>query len=162
RFTKDAHMENDSGSHRLGYALVGTGAIASVHAEALSQIPRAALVAVYNPTISKARALGERWGTSWTTNYDALLERPDVQVVAVCTPSGARAELAVAAARAGKHVTCEKPLEATLERADLMIDACADAGVRLGVIFPARFQPTARAVKAAIAAGRLGRLTMIN
>lgn len=145
---------------RLGYAIVGTGAIAGIHALALSEIPKARLAVVYNHTAEKARALGERWAVPWTTDYADLLRRPEVEVVSICTPSGARADLAEAAARAGKHVVCEKPLEVTLERADRIIRACRDAGRHLGVIFPARFQPAARAAKDAVESGRLGRLTL--
>jgi predicted dehydrogenase len=149
-------------SRRLGYALAGTGAIAQVHAEALGQIPRARLAAVYNRTVETARAFGEQWGVPWTTNFHELMARPDVDVISICTASGARAELAEAAARAGKHVVCEKPLEVTLERADRIIRACAAAGVALGVIFPVRYYPAVQAAKEALAAGRLGRLALAS
>src|SRR5438067_13798482 len=155
-------MTKTTQERRLGYALVGTGAIAGVQAEALSQVPRARLVAVYNHTPEKARTLGERWDVPWTTSYDELLARRDVDVVSICTPSGARVEPAEAAARAGKHVICEKPLEVTLERADRIIRACDAAGVQLGVIFPSRFMPASLAARAAVDAGRLGRLTLLN
>src|SRR5438067_12032364 len=155
-------MTETAQERRLGYALVGTGAIAGKQAEALSQVPRARLVAVYNHTPEKARVLGRRWDVPWTTNYDELLARPDVDVISICTPSGARVELAEAAAHAGKHVICEKPLEVTLERADRIIRACDEAGVELGVIFPSRFMPASQAARAAVDAGRLGRLTLLN
>lgn len=146
----------------IGYALVGAGAIAGVQAEALASIPGARLVAVYNHTPEKARVLGERWRVPWTTDYSALLASPAVDAVSICTPSGARAELAEQAARAGKHVICEKPLEVTLARADRIINACDAAGVHLGVIFPARFQPATQAAHQAVARGRLGRLTLLS
>ena len=60
---------------------------------------------------------------------------------AFCTPSGAHLEPGVKAARAGKHVVVEKPLEITLPRCDAIIDACVAAAVRLGAIFPSRFSP---------------------
>src|SRR3954453_7261724 len=96
-------MAETTKERRLGYALVGAGAIAGVQAEALSQVPRARLVAVYNHTPEKARALGERWDVSWTTNYDELLARPDVDAISICTPSAARGDLADAAGPAGKN-----------------------------------------------------------
>jgi predicted dehydrogenase len=102
-------MTRTTQERRLGYALVGSGAIAGVQAAVLSRVPRARLVAVYNHTPEKARTLAERWDVPWTTSYDELLARPDVDVISICTPSGARVELAEAAARAGKHVICEKP-----------------------------------------------------
>jgi predicted dehydrogenase len=69
-------------------------------------------------------------------------------------------EPAVAAARAGKHVVVEKPLEITLPRCDAIIDACDKAGVRLCTIFPSRFSAANRTLKAAIETGRFGKLTL--
>jgi predicted dehydrogenase len=83
-----------------------------------------------------------------------------VDVVIVTTPSGAHLEPAVAAARAAKHVVVEKPLEITLERCDQIIEACDRAGVLLCTIFPSRFGDANQALKAAVTAGRFGRLTL--
>ena len=77
-------------------------------------------------------------------SLDAMLRDDDVQVVCVCTPSGAHHDPTVQAARAGRHVVVEKPLEITLARCDAIIDACAASGVTLTTIFPSRF-PRSRA-----------------
>ena len=69
-------------------------------------------------------------------------------------------EPAVAAAKAGKHVIVEKPLEITLKRCDKIIDACDKAGVKLGTIFPSRFHDSAKLMKGAVDAGRFGRITL--
>src|SRR4029078_10380782 len=74
-------------------------------------------------------------------DLDAMLSRPDLDVVCVCTPSGAHLDPAVRAAAAGKHVVVEKPLEITLPRCDAIIDACDAAGVRLCTIFPSPCTP---------------------
>ncbi len=154
---------NDGGTKdRVGYALVGAGTVAGIQARALSLVPRARPMAIYSRSADKARALADQYGVPWTTDYDRLLDMADVDAVSICTPAGARVELAEAAARAGKHVICEKPLEVTLERADRIIAACENAGVRLGVIFPMRYTPAARAARAAITGGRLGKLTMAS
>ena len=79
-----------------------------------------------------------------------MLAHPGLDVVCICTPSGAHMEPAVQAARAGKHVVVEKPLEITLPRCDAIIDACDDAGVRLCTIFPSRFTPANLRLKEAI------------
>jgi predicted dehydrogenase len=89
-----------------------------------------------------------------------MLAHPGLDVVCVCTPSGAHLEPAVSAAKAGKHVVVEKPLEITLERCDAIIAACDGANVRLCTIFPSRFSPANLALKAAIDAGRFGKLTL--
>ncbi len=77
-----------------------------------------------------------------------MLDDPRVDVVTICTPSGAHLEPAVAAASAGKHVIVEKPLEITLARCDRIIDACAQAGVVLSTIFPSRFHESSRLAQA--------------
>jgi predicted dehydrogenase len=89
-----------------------------------------------------------------------MCEREDIDVVCVCTPSGAHKEPAVAAAKAGKHVVVEKPIEVTLPRADAVIRACDKAGVKLVTIFPSRFSETSLLLKKAIDAGRFGRITV--
>jgi UDP-N-acetyl-2-amino-2-deoxyglucuronate dehydrogenase len=89
-----------------------------------------------------------------------MLDDPAVNVVTICTPSGAHRDPAVAAAQAGKHVVVEKPLEITLKRCDDIIQACRRNKVKLCTIFPSRFSPVNRALKAAIDEGRFGRLTL--
>src|SRR5205085_2445722 len=94
------------------------------------------------------------------SDLDAMLADPQVDVVTICTPSGAHLEPGVAAARAGKHVIVEKPLEITLERCDQLIRECEIAGVKLATIFPSRFHQSSQELKWAVQHGRFGRLTM--
>jgi predicted dehydrogenase len=89
-----------------------------------------------------------------------MLADPGVDIVTVCTPSGAHRDPAVAAAKAGKHVVVEKPLEITLARCDAIIDACRKNKVKLCTIFPSRFSPANRALKQAIDDKRFGKLTL--
>ena len=93
-------------------------------------------------------------------DLDALLAQPGLDVVCVCTPSGAHLEPAVQAARAGKHVVVEKPLEITLPRCDAIIEACDAAGVRLCTIFPSRFTRPTSGSRRRSTSGRFGRLTL--
>ena len=89
-----------------------------------------------------------------------MLADPNVDIVTIATPSGAHMEPAVAAARAGKHVIVEKPLEITLKKCDRIIEACEKAGVKLAAIFPSRFHDSSVKLKRAIDGGRFGRLTL--
>ena len=89
-----------------------------------------------------------------------MLADDAVDVVTICTPSGAHRDPAVAAADAGKHVVVEKPLEITLKRCDAIINACRKNKVKLCTIFPSRFSPANRALTAAIRSGRFGKLTL--
>jgi predicted dehydrogenase len=146
----------------LGFAIVGCGMIARFHARALVEVPGAKLVGLVSRSSANARKMCEELGIDCAV-FDDLrkaLARPDIHVVAVTTPSGAHLEPAVAAAQAGKHVVVEKPLEITLERCDRIIDACDKNRVKLCTIFPSRFADANRALKAAIDAGRFGRLTL--
>ena len=83
-----------------------------------------------------------------------------MEAVTIATPSGAHMEPAVAAAKAGKHVVVEKPLEVTLKKCDRIIEACDKAGVKLAAIFPSRFHDSSKLMKQAVDAGRFGRLTL--
>jgi predicted dehydrogenase len=145
-----------------GFAIVGCGMIARFHARALAEIPGARIVAVADSELPRARKLAEELGLgdNFYGELPPLLARRDVDVVIVATPSGAHMEPAVAAAEAGKHVVVEKPLEVTLERCDRILAACDRKGVKLCTIFPSRFADANRTLKAAVDAGRFGRLTL--
>lgn len=144
----------------VGFGIVGCGMIARFHARAIRDIKGAKLVGCFNRTLDKAQALAAEFGGEPTTDLDSLLARPDVDIITICTPSGAHMEPAIAAARAGKHVIVEKPLDVTLKRCDAMIDACEQAGVRLGTIFPSRFHQSSQLLKRAVDEGRFGQLTL--
>jgi predicted dehydrogenase len=91
-------------------------------------------------------------------SYEALLADPDVDAVYIPLPNHLHATWAIAAAEAGKHVLCEKPLATTVDDAQAMLDACERAGVFLMVALPVRFAPSFRALREAAKTGRLGDL----
>lgn len=146
----------------VGYGIVGTGMIAGVHAKAIAAVPGARLAAVYDAVRDRAEAFAREHGTQAEASLEALLGRADVHVVSIATPSGSRAETAVAAAQAGKHVLCEKPIEVTLERVDRIIDACRAHGVILAGVFQRRTCRNVQRLRAAIDAGRFGRLVLVD
>jgi UDP-N-acetyl-2-amino-2-deoxyglucuronate dehydrogenase len=155
-------MTSSAVPETLGFAIVGCGMIARFHVRALAEVAGTRVVALFDRAPERAQALAEEIGLRYdpATDLDAVLARPDVHVVIITTPSGAHLEPAVAAARAGKHVVVEKPLEITSERCDRIISACADHDVQLCTIFPSRFGDAIRALKCAVDAGRFGRLTL--
>jgi len=147
----------------LGFGIVGTGMIAGFHAQALAQVPGARLVGIASRSAEKGRAFALQHAVPFSTASVAeLVARPDIDVVCIATPSGAHLEPALAAIRAGKQVVIEKPVEITPERVDLILEAAEKAGVRVAAIFQARFGQGARTVKAALVAGRLGRLVLAS
>ena len=142
----------------IGFGVAGCGMIGKVQAEAIASIPGARLLAVYARDERRVAEFAAKFGAAGYTDYDRFLGHPGLRIVNVCTPSGLHAEQGIAAARAGKHVLVEKPIDATLEKADALIEACDRGGVKLGVIFQSRFLPSAQRIKRAIDEGRLGRL----
>jgi len=151
-----AHSENMT----IGFGIIGCGMIAKFHARAIAEIRGAKLVACHNRTIEKASAFASEFGGDAYDNLEEMLARKDIDVVTICTPSGAHLEPGVLAAKAGKHVLVEKPLEVTLKRCDALLAACKAAGVRVGTIFPSRFHESSKLLKQAVEQERFGRITM--
>ncbi|MGQ9454247.1 MAG: Gfo/Idh/MocA family protein [Armatimonadota bacterium] len=146
-------------SETVKFGIIGAGSVSFLHAAAISKCTEAQLVAVADISEERAHRLaGEE--VKIYTDYHHLLDEPDIDVVCVCVPSGMHMDVCIDAARAGKNVLVEKPLEITLERADRIIRACDEAKVKLGVIFQLRFMPGVLATKDAVESGKLGRLIM--
>jgi UDP-N-acetyl-2-amino-2-deoxyglucuronate dehydrogenase len=147
-------------SAEIGFGIVGAGMVARFHARAIAVATGARLAAVCRADGSRADEAAAEFGVPCEASLEALLERPDVDAVCLCSPSGLHADQALAAARAGKHVLVEKPMALRLADADAMIAACRDAGVRLGVVLQRRTDPASRALHDAIRAGELGRMVL--
>ena len=144
----------------IGFGLIGCGMIANFHARAVADIRGASVIGCFDTVPAAADRLAQTIGCTAYHNLQAMLENPRIDVVTICTPSGAHLEPALAAAKAGKHVIVEKPLEITLDRCDQIIRACAKAGVVLSTIFPSRFHESSQVLKKAVDQGRFGRITI--
>ena len=129
---------------------------ASAYAEVLTVLPGADLVLIADDNSERGRAAAERFDAAFTADYAEALARDDIDAVVICAENVRHAALTIAAAEAGKHVLCEKPLATTVEDARAMIDACANAGVKLQVAFPVRFHAATVAFRDAIRAGQVG------
>lgn len=146
----------------LGVGIVGCGAIAKMHIASYAQLPDTRIEAVCDTVASAAKRTGEVLQVPYYTDVQNMLAREDIQLVSVCTPSGLHGETVIAAAKAGKHVIVEKPLEVTLEKIDAMIAACESNRVKLNCIFNNRYRESNVFLKRAIEAGRFGRLLNAN
>ncbi len=144
----------------MRFAVVGCGNISQAHIDSIKKIEGARLVAVWSRTAKRAQEVAAKEGCDAVESLDRLVERGDVDIVTVCTPSGFHLEPALKAIRAGKHVLVEKPLEVTEERCAQLIEAADEHRVQLGVVFQSRFAPANRAAYEAIRAGRFGRLVL--
>lgn len=146
-------------SSDIGFAVVGLGMGANRAREVVAT-PGAKLVAVCDIDQARLEKVVAEHGCEGTTDYCELLDRDDIDVVYVMTPSGLHAQVSIDAARAGKHVITTKPIETTLEKADAMIDACRQAGVQLLVDFGNRYSPDVNKIKAALEQGLFGDLIL--
>jgi UDP-N-acetyl-2-amino-2-deoxyglucuronate dehydrogenase len=144
----------------FGFGIIGCGMIANFHARAIKDIRSARVVGCYDAVPAAADRLAAAQGCRAYHRLDDMLADDEIQVVTVGTPSGAHLEPAVAAARAGKHVIVEKPLEITLRRCDQIIRECEKNKVKLSAIFPSRFHRSSVELKGAVDGGRFGRLTL--
>jgi len=145
-----------------GFGIIGCGMIAEFHTRAINDLEGSRVVAAYSRSEANGAKIAKlaEGGCEIYDDLEKMLAHPEIDVVCICTPSGAHLDPALLAARAGKHVVVEKPLEITLSRCDAIIKACDDAGVRLCTIFPSRFTSANVSLKEAIETNRFGRLTL--
>jgi len=146
----------------IGFAVVGTGMIAEVHAQAIKDTPEARLAAVWTRSAEKRNEFAARFGCQAAESLEALVADPEIRAVTVATPSGAHAEIAIPFLEAGKAVLCEKPLEVSLEAVDRILAAAERGGGILAGVFQMRLGRGARLLKEAVEAGRFGRLTLCS
>jgi predicted dehydrogenase len=143
-------------------AIVGCGSIGPTHAKAYQDCKEIQLAAVVDIVPEKAQKLAAEYGVPWHTDVKKVLRDKSIDFIDVCVPSGRHGDIAIAAAKRGKHVISEKPMDVTPQRCDQIIKAFDKAGKIYGGIFQHRFAYDTRKGKAAIDAGRLGRLTLLT
>lgn len=146
----------------LKFALIGCGRIAKRHSELLGYgaVAGAKLMAVCDIDLNKANAISSKFNVPAFTDFHEMMTTIDCDVAVVLTESGNHAEHVVSLARYGKHIIVEKPMALTLESADAMISACADAGVQLFVVKQNRFNVPVVKLREALEQNRFGKLTM--
>ena len=147
----------------LRFGIVGCGTISGTHGDALARLKTEGLaefVATTDVLPERAQAFAARYGGEAVESFEALLARPDIDAVTLCTPSGMHGRMAVQAAHAGKHVLSEKPLDVWIGAVDEAIAAAKAAGIVYGGVFQERFSPAARKVKRAIDAGAFGDIVL--
>lgn len=143
--------------------LVGLGRIGCVHAANLAgRIPGARLIRVVDADEDAARDVVPPGGVEWSTRYEDLLEDPEIEAIVVASPTPLHAEMAEAAAAAGKHVFCEKPVSLDLERTQQAAESVREAGVMMQVGFHRRFDPDYRAAHQKISAGHIGEVYLFR
>jgi 1,5-anhydro-D-fructose reductase (1,5-anhydro-D-mannitol-forming) len=147
-----------------GWALVGTGRIADDRIlPGINAFAGNELIGVVSRDPAKAEAFAKKFGAKRPyTSYEEMLRNPEVTVVAIETPNSMHAEQAIAAARAGKHVFCDKPMTTSVADAERVIEACDKAGVTLGMNFHNRFMPSFIETKRIIDSGEIGKPLLVQ
>ncbi|MGI8870405.1 MAG: Gfo/Idh/MocA family protein [Mycobacteriales bacterium] len=143
----------------MRFAIVGCGVIGKQHVRTIGTVADAELACVVDIEPERAAAFAHDYGIPGLTDLDKALARDDIDAVAVCTPSGRHADIAVPALAAGKHVIVEKPLEITPDAAERIADAAWRTGKTVTVISQRRFAPINRFMRTAIERGDLGHIT---
>jgi UDP-N-acetyl-2-amino-2-deoxyglucuronate dehydrogenase len=146
----------------MKFAIIGTGMISNIHAEAIQSLEGNLLSWVYSRDEQHGAAFAQKFGCRHSSDLEALLQSPDIDAVAICTPSGTHADLIIQAARHHKHVLVEKPLDISLDQADEAIRICRENGVKLGVIFQLRFMEETKKAKRILETGLLGNLIQVD
>ncbi|HEX2333397.1 MAG TPA: inositol 2-dehydrogenase [Burkholderiales bacterium] len=144
----------------LNFALFGAGRIGRMHAENLAQRSDAKLLYVADTKPDAARALAEPLGAR-QAGVDEVFSDPKVDAVLIASSTGSHADLSIAAARAGKAIFCEKPVDLTLRKVDLCIREVKKARVPMFVGFNRRFDPSFRSLKKRLDAGAIGKLEQV-
>ena len=151
---------------RVGYAVVGLGGISEVAVlPAFAHSKKAKLVTVVSGNKDKARKFARQFKATDAFTYEELdqaLSNKAIEAVYIATPPREHEKYTISAARAGKHVLCEKPLAATTQQARNMVDTCRSCNVKLMTAYRKYFEPGSVTLKKMIAEGELGRIDIIH
>src|SRR5437588_954768 len=150
----------------LNLGIIGYGFMGRAHSNAYRKVGnffdlplQPVLKAACGRSADKTKAFAEKWGyESVETDWQRLVDRKDIDAIDICTPNNTHAEIAIAAARAGKMVLCEKPLSMNLVEGQAMVQAIEQAGVPNTVWYNYRRVPAVTLAKQLIDEGRLGRI----
>ncbi|WP_018623146.1 Gfo/Idh/MocA family protein [Spirosoma luteum] len=151
----------------LRIGLIGTGFMGRTHSNGYNRVPNFFPDLAYKPVLKtvcsrnaeKVQAFADQWGyESIETDWKAVIARDDIDAVDICTPNDTHAEIAIAAAQAGKMILCEKPIARNMEEGQRMVDAAGKAGVNTTVWYNYRRIPAVTLAKQIIDSGKLGRI----
>ena len=152
-------MAYSASAGKVRFGLIGCGEIGMQSADAIRQSPElCSIAAVQDVAEDLAQDEGQRYSAPHYTDAGLLLQREDVDAVLISTPHFLHGPLTVQAARAGKHVACEKPIACTRAQADEMIAACHEAGVFLSICYILRYQAAITKARELLQQEVIGRL----
>ncbi|MBM4047186.1 MAG: Gfo/Idh/MocA family oxidoreductase, partial [Planctomycetes bacterium] len=148
---------------KVNVALIGSQFVSTIHAEAFKRVPDAEVIAVASRTEAHARTFARKHSIPrWFTDYREMLKLKELDMVVLGIPNYLHCQATVDAARAGKHVVCEKPLCMNLAEADRMIAECRKHGVKLMYAEELCFTPKYVRLKQLVDEGALGKVYMVK
>ena len=147
----------------INFAIIGTGVISAQHALGIQGCENAKLVAVCDMNAERAAAFAAEHGIEkiYTDYHDALAD-PEIHAVSICTPSGTHGQISMDAAKAGKHILCEKPIETKAEKIDALIEEVEKHGVKMVCVYQRRFEDGPQKAKEALESGIFGKVLMAS
>ena len=146
-------------SDQVKFGILGLG-MGAVRARLIANTEDAELVCVCDLQEAKAKQIAEELHCQWTAQYGEMLDRNDIDVIGIFTPSGTHCDYAIEAVQHGKHAFVTKPMDIRVDKCDAAIKAARDAGVVLAVDFGSRYHKINRKIKLALDDGRLGNLIL--
>ena len=149
-------------AEKLRFGIIGCGVIGRLHAEAITSLPDAQLVAVADIIPERAQELAEKYHVTPYSDFQEMLAREQLDVVDICTPSGQHGEEAIQVMRSGRHVIVEKPMDISHKAIEEMLRVQQEAGVKMAVISQHRFDPVTREVHDLVEEQAFGRLVLGN
>lgn len=149
---------------KLNVGIIGVGRIGKVHTMSINNhIPQVQIKGVTDIYLDQAKAWAAEAGIPKVyETYQDLLADPEIDAVLVCSSTNTHAEISIAAAKAGKHIFCEKPVDLSVEKVEAVIQAAKDAGVKLQIGFNRRFDHNFRKVRELIQNGVIGDLQILK
>jgi predicted dehydrogenase len=146
----------------IRFGIIGCGVIGPTHAQAISRVPNARLVAVADVVAERAQDMAATYRVTPYADLQEMLDRERLDVVNICTPSGLHGAVACQAMRTGRHVIVEKPMEITREAIAEMLRVQRESGVKMAVISQHRFDQSAKHVYDLAQRGAFGRMVLGN
>ncbi|MDQ1279836.1 MAG: hypothetical protein QG670_1098 [Thermoproteota archaeon] len=147
---------------KLNVAVLGCGFWGKNHARVYSESTTCNLVAVGDVDAERARTTGEKYHVDWYADPLKLIERKDIEIISICTPTTTHAKLALEAIKDGKNVLAEKPMTSTVEEAKEVIGAAERQGVHVMVGFIERFNPAVRKAEELTGDGEIGSIVLAS
>ena len=149
---------------QLNIGIIGAGRIGKVHAQSITyNVPTAKVLGITDVYKEGLQELADKYGIEKVYNdYKEMLADEEIDAVLVCSSTDTHADISIEAAKAGKHIFCEKPVDLTPAKVQAVIDAVAQAGVKLQVGFNRRFDHNFAQVRNLINEGKVGDLELIK